>query len=211
MTDQLLLYAVTEFFLSLSPGPAVLLVISTSLNRGMRASLGAGLGILSVNVVYFALSAIGVGALIASSPTLALGLKIVGCGYLAWTALTIILEVRANAKLSANTQQPARRMTGLSGGFGTGFLRGFAIQASSIKNIMIFVAIIPQFVDPHAMILPQMLGLGLVSILVEAPVLLAYGFAAYKLSSLVGSRTANLLDLIAAALLIIVAGSVAII
>ena len=208
MSDQLFLYAVTEFFLSLSPGPAVLLVISISLNRGLGASLGAIVGILGVNMVYFALSAIGVGALIASSPTLGLVLKIAGCGYLAWTAVQIILEVRANR------QNPAPRPTLSSSkaqGFGQGLFRGTLIQASSIKNIMIFVAIIPQFINVHMPVLPQMVALGLISVLVEAPVLLAYGFAAYRLSSLVGSKTANILDLVSATLLIVVAGSVAMI
>ena len=95
MTDTLILFAITEFFLSLSPGPAVLLVVSTSLNRGFRPSTGSILGILSVNALYFSLSAIGVGAIIAASPSLALGLKVTGCLYLAFTALQIIREVRA--------------------------------------------------------------------------------------------------------------------
>ena len=76
---------------------------------------------------------------------------------------------------------------------------------------MIFLAIIPQFVDTHAPILPQMIALGAVSVLVEAPVLLVYGYAAFRLSRLVDQRAANILDLVAAALLILVAGSVAMI
>lgn len=208
MSDALLMFAVTEFFLSLSPGPAVLLVISVSLNRGLSASIGAILGILSVNIVYFALSAFGVGVIIASSPLLGLTLKLIGCGYLAWTALHILKDVRNNWRnRSSALITPRIKSQSLT----QGFVKGFAIQASSIKNIMIFVAIIPQFVDIHAPVVPQMIALGLVSVLVEAPVLLAYGFAAYRLSRVVGSKTANILDLVSAFLLILVAGSVAII
>ncbi|WP_319530776.1 LysE family translocator [uncultured Cohaesibacter sp.] len=215
MTNALILFAITEFFLSLSPGPAVLLVVSTSLNRGFRACAGSIFGILSVNILYFSLSAIGVGAVIASSPPLALGLKVAGCLYLAFTALQIIREVRAQDGQGEDTA-PFAASQRVQPGFGPsqlmrGFLRGFLIQSSSIKNIMIFLAIIPQFVDPHAPILPQTIALGAVSVLVEAPVLFVYGYAAFRLSRLMNQRAANILDLAAAALLIVVAGSVAMI
>ena len=206
MSDALLLFAITEFFLSLSPGPAVLLVVSISLNRGLSATLGAISGILSVNILFFSLSALGVGAVIASSPGLATGLKVVGCAYLAWTAWTIIKDVIAKRNSPDKGTLPNRTA---ARGFGNGFFKGFLIQASSIKNIMIFVAIIPQFVDMEAAILPQMIALGVVSVLVEAPILLAYGFAAYRLSRMVGGRTAHALDIVSAALLILVAGGVA--
>ena len=208
MTEALMLFAATEFFLSLSPGPAVLLVVSVSLNRGIGATLGTISGILAVNILFFTLSAFGVGAVIASSPTLGLVLKIVGCGYLAWIAFQTIREVYANWTSGGALSMERQTSTH---SWQQGFLKGFIIQASSIKNIMIFVAIIPQFVDPTLPILPQMVALGIVSVLVEAPVLLAYGFAAYRLSRLMNHRTANVLDLVSAALLIVVAGSVAII
>ncbi|PLW74926.1 LysE family translocator [Cohaesibacter celericrescens] len=206
MSDALLLFAVTEFFLSLSPGPAVLLIVSLSLNRGIGATIGAIAGILCVNLVYFSLSAVGVGAVIASSPVLGLVLKFIGCGYLAWTAFKIILDVRS--KQQNGTALP-RGSLPMAQSWRQGFFKGFLIQASSIKNIMIFVAIIPQFIDIHAEILPQMIALGIVSVVVEAPVLFAYGFAAYRLSRLMSNRAANALDLVSAALLIVVAGSVA--
>ncbi|SNY91741.1 Threonine/homoserine/homoserine lactone efflux protein [Cohaesibacter sp. ES.047] len=211
MTDALIMFAITEFFLSLSPGPAVLLVVSTSLNRGFRASIGTVFGILSVNILYFSLSAIGVGALIASSPSIALALKLTGCLYLAWTALQIILDVRAqNGGATPLMAQAATRRQGPAQ-MSRGFIRGFVIQSSSIKNIMIFIAIIPQFVDAHAPVLTQMVALGTVSVLVEAPVLFIYGYAAFRLARLVDQRAANILDLVSAVLLIVVAGSVAMI
>ena len=57
-----LLFALTEFFLSLSPGPAVFLVVSQGIRVGFRRSLAGTLGILSGNAIYFALSALGIGA-----------------------------------------------------------------------------------------------------------------------------------------------------
>ena len=52
-TQALVLFAVTEFFLSLAPGPAVFLVISKSLGGRFGAGLAVTAGILLVNVVFF--------------------------------------------------------------------------------------------------------------------------------------------------------------
>lgn len=63
----LLVFAVTEFVLSLTPGPAVLLVISQGMKTGFKSSLRGALGILTGNAIYFALSACGLGALLIAS------------------------------------------------------------------------------------------------------------------------------------------------
>lgn len=62
------LFAVTEAALCLSPGPAVLLVLSQGLARGTAASVWSNLGILAGNALYFAISATGLGALLLTSP-----------------------------------------------------------------------------------------------------------------------------------------------
>ena len=67
--ENWLLFLVTEIVLSMSPGPAVLLVISQSLRGGGWRGIWAALGILSANVIWFTLSAIGVGtAILAAGP-----------------------------------------------------------------------------------------------------------------------------------------------
>ena len=54
-----LLFAGTETVLCLTPGPAVLFVLSYGLACGGRASLWASAGVLAGNACYFALSALG--------------------------------------------------------------------------------------------------------------------------------------------------------
>ena len=94
-------FCVTEAVLCFTPGPAVLLVVSAALGRGLRASLGASLGILTANTLYFALSATGVAAAVVASRELFLVLKWSGAAYLVWLGLRMAFS---RAPREANAQ-----------------------------------------------------------------------------------------------------------
>jgi homoserine/homoserine lactone efflux protein len=57
-------FVVTEAVLCLTPGPAVLFVVSCGLARGGRAALWGNAGILSADTFYFIVSAFGLGAVL---------------------------------------------------------------------------------------------------------------------------------------------------
>ena len=165
---HLLLFAATELLLSLTPGPAVLLVISQGIRRGFRSSTRGAAGILTGNAIYFALSAAGLGALLLASKRVFDILQIAGAAYLALLGLKMLLfPSRAD---SPDAPAPDR-------GAGS-FMQGLLTQLANPKAIVFFTALLPQFVDPHAPIALQLVILGVISIVVELPVLLMYGFAA---------------------------------
>src|SRR6202035_3087037 len=83
------LCASMELVMCLTPGPAVLYVISSGLRAGARRSMFSNLGILAANAVYFALSATGVGALLVANYDLFRAIKWIGAAYL------IIIGARA--------------------------------------------------------------------------------------------------------------------
>lgn len=209
MTEALLLFAITELVLSLSPGPAVLLVMSQSLRGGGRAGIAAALGIALVNIFYFILSAIGLGAALVAAPTLFLIIKYAGAVYLCWTAYEIVRGMLNPGNPGAedlNSQQFGNTKSSLF----ASMWRGVLIQASSVKNIIIFVSIIPQFIDPSSDTLSQFIALCFVSFIVEFPVLVGYAFVTAQLTTMVKSgKTIKYLDGLSAAMLIGIAGSVA--
>lgn len=167
MIAHLLLFAATELLLSMTPGPAVLLVISQGIRRGYASSQRGAAGILAGNAIYFALSAMGLGALLIASKRVFDVLQILGAAYLILIGLRMLIRP---AKLEEQSVQEV----GSSGSF----LQGLLTQLSNPKAIVFFTALLPQFIDPARPIAMQLLILGVISIVVELPVLLLYGYAA---------------------------------
>jgi len=89
---SLLLFAGTEFVLSLTPGAAVLLVMSQGLRGGAKASLLGALGIIDGNAICFTVSALGLGALIMTSAVLLYAIKWAGAAYLIYLGAKMIRE-----------------------------------------------------------------------------------------------------------------------
>ena len=89
--DTYWLYLLTEAALSLSPGPAVMLVIAYGLTQGARRSLFAALGVLSANALYFAISATALGAVLIASRPFFITVKRLGAGYRGYLGTAALL------------------------------------------------------------------------------------------------------------------------
>jgi len=203
--DTYWLYVATEAALSLSPGPAVMLVIAYGLARGAHRSLWASLGILSANALYFALSASSLGALLVASQTFFLAIKWCGAAYLVYLGLAALLGQPSPITVS----KAAARGTSPS----AIYFSGLTLQLANPKTLVFFVAILPQFVDPRLPIGAQMLWLAAGSVIPEFFILAGYGFAASRAARLASDsrfarltdRTAGVLVLAAAAMVLSVA------
>jgi homoserine/homoserine lactone efflux protein len=173
--SHLLLFAATELLLSMTPGPAVLLVVSQGMRRGFASSRRGAAGILTGNAIYFALSAAGLGALLVASKRVFDVLQIAGAAYLVLMGLKMVLWPSRPADESPSRRDledsKTRRLDG-------SFVQGLFTQLANPKAIVFFTALLPQFVDASKPMTVQFVILGVTSILVELPVLLLYGFAA---------------------------------
>jgi threonine/homoserine/homoserine lactone efflux protein len=199
--DTYWLYVLTEMALSLSPGPAVMLVIAYGLARGARRSLWASLGILSANALYFALSASSLGALLVASQTFFLAIKWCGAAYLVYLGLAALLGQPSPITVS----KAAARGTSPS----AIYFSGLTLQLANPKTLVFFVAILPQFVDPQLPIGAQMLWLAAGSVIPEFFILAGYGFAASRAARLASdSRFARLTDRAAGVLVLAAAAMV---
>lgn len=169
-----LLFFATETALALTPGPAVLFVIGTGLRKGIRAALGANLGILAANTIYFVASALGLGLVLKTAEPLFVAIKWVGAAYLVWLGISALL---------AKPQAPAEPGTGpVAGRFRDAFRAALLLQLGNPKAILFFTALLPQFVAPDSSwsVALQILVLGVTSIVSEFFVLWAYGALAAR-------------------------------
>ena len=87
-TSTWLFYVAAVFVLTVTPGPSVLMCISTSVNMGPRKALIASLGSTTAIVAIMVLSALGLGAALAASDLLFTALKWLGAAYLAYLGIT---------------------------------------------------------------------------------------------------------------------------
>lgn len=214
--DTLLLFIITETLLSLTPGPAVLLVLGLSVRHGFRIGFAATLGIIATNAVYFTLAALGVGAMILASAALFTIIKWVGAAYLAYLGFNMLKPLvkslrarKCEEELAINVEQASRAVRNESRNFRRSFIRGLTLQASNPKNIAFFVAILPQFITPGENVGQQLIILGVASVLLEFPVLMFYGLASAKSAALMKERVIEWIEGIAGCILIFMGGALA--
>jgi len=170
--DTYWLYVLAESALSLSPGPAVTLVIAYGLTLGARRSIPATLGILAANAFYFALSATSLGAVLVASRTFFTVVKWVGAAYLVTLGVRALFGHHSPITISRpSSDKAAPRAV---------FLSGLTLQLANPKTLIFFVAILPQFVDPRLPIGVQMLWLAAGSVIPEFFILLGYGYLAAR-------------------------------
>jgi homoserine/homoserine lactone efflux protein len=196
MTWQIWLAFVTiEAVLCITPGPAVLFVLSQAIQRGPAKSIWGIGGILGANAMYFALSATSLGAVIVASYKLFFLIKWLGAAYL------IYLGVRSFLGRSSITSLPESIDDSRSG---PRILRdGFFLQAANPKALLFFTAILPQFIDADRNVVFQILVLGISSFVVEFFVLSAYAqLAGRALATARSPRFEKLTNRVAGSLLI---------
>jgi threonine/homoserine/homoserine lactone efflux protein len=168
-----LLFTITETVLCLTPGPAVLLVLSMSLTRGWRPGVQASVGILVANLLYFGLSATSLGAILLASWELFVLIKWLGAAYLIWLGLKTFFTSRDAVRPVAESPTPLR--TGMRT-----LLHGVVAQGANPKALLFFTALLPQFVNPAAPLVPQIALLAVTSVLIEFGVLTGYAVLASR-------------------------------
>ena len=140
------------------PGPSLLFTIGRALTVGRRDALlsvvGNGLGLLAqVGCV-----ALGLGAVVATSATAYLAVKLLGAAYVVWLGVQAIRH-RADARLA----MLATAGSGPRPRPGTAVRIGFTVGVTNPKTLVFFTAFLPQFVDPGAGHAPlQLAALGVV-------------------------------------------------
>ena len=154
--DLLWLFFVTACLLAVAPGPDNIFVLTQSLAYGSRAGLLVILGLCTGLVLHTTLVTLGLAALIASSDSLLLMIKLIGAAYLLYLAWQHWQASR----------QPQAKAAALKLGGWQLYRRGIIMNATNPKVGMFFLAFLPQFVDvSHGPVSRQIVILGMLFIL----------------------------------------------
>jgi threonine efflux protein len=119
----------------ISPGPAIMAIISTSMTQGRKAGMTISLGIFAGSLTWACAAALGLATILQTYAIALELLKIFGGLYLLYLAYKAFRAVRANPDLP--TQAVAREAT-----FKSLVLRGYAIHVTNPKAIFAWLAII---------------------------------------------------------------------
>ncbi|WP_259781676.1 LysE family translocator [Aestuariispira ectoiniformans] len=136
------------FVVIMIPGPLSMLMVVSTLRRGMVRSLPAFAGGVTASTALLITSASGLGALILASENLFLALKYAGAAYLIYLAVKTWRAPVEDADGQAGPSPRAGRIAL--------FLQAFTLGVSNPKDILFFVAFLPQFVDPARDLVPQL-------------------------------------------------------
>ena len=171
---------------------------------------------MATNAVFFTLAALGLGAAIIASHTLFTLIKWIGAAYLVYLGVQMIIPLikrylnRKNADGQViDLEEASQQVKNIKQDFRRSFWKGFVLQGSNPKNIVFFVAILPQFINPEAHVASQLFILGVVSVLLELPILAFYGLASSKSAAIMKESLIEWIEGIAGGLLITMGGLLA--
>lgn len=167
-----LLFSSAALIVILIPGPLSLLMVSNSLNYGLRRSLPAFIGGVSASICLLSASALGLGALLLASEQLFGLLKIAGALYLFYLAWQSWQASRQAAKPISAEEQP------VNPGFRAMFWKAFGLGASNPKDILFFAAFLPQFISAERPMLGQLLVMIATWAVLDLSCKLFYGLSA---------------------------------
>jgi threonine/homoserine/homoserine lactone efflux protein len=137
-THTLLLFSATVLPLVCTPGPDILFIASQAMSGGTPAGLRATTGVLCGYCVHSFLVALGLAAVVAASPVLFEAIRWVGITYLIYLASKLIRAALRSGELVV----PQGQVTNQLG-------KGFLTSLLNPKGMMVYVAILPQFMDRH--------------------------------------------------------------
>ncbi|HET9596285.1 MAG TPA: LysE family translocator, partial [Anaeromyxobacteraceae bacterium] len=138
---KLALFTAAALALIVTPGPAVLYIVTRSVSQGRRAGFLSALGVGLGNAVHAAACAGGLAAVLASSELAFAAVKWLGAGYLVVLGISK-LAGRGGAGLSQDAAAAPRAADRAV------FGQGLAVAVLNPKTALFFIAFLPQFVDP---------------------------------------------------------------
>ena len=166
--DQLIPFLIGSVLVTVVPGADMALVMRQVLVGGVTLADRTVAGNITGLVVHGAALAVGLSALLVASATAYTSVKLAGAGYLCFLGIQTLRSARrphAPAAPERGSHLPSRRRA---------FAYGLVNTILNPKPALFFLTFVPQFVDEHRAVLPQMVFFVGVHVVLGLVWLLAY-------------------------------------
>jgi len=167
-----ILFAMTTTVVVFSPGPAAITIAAQGSANGVKYALFGVLGVACANVVYFVMSATGIASLIIASNMIFTIIKWIGVAYLVYLGLSAILSQSGGLQISQGKKHKPVTL----------FSKGFVVEFANPKALLYFAAILPQFISLDRDIIPQILIMGLTTIVIDLTAYTSYAFLGHRMT-----------------------------
>nr|WP_284503900.1 LysE family translocator [Caballeronia sp. GAWG2-1] len=165
-----------------SPGPNAMLVVRNTVRYGLYAALFTVSGNLCSRFVMASGVMLGLSALLNASPWLVIGLRLAGALYLIWLGIRAMRGQGPQAAVTHVTphvRQPCLRI----------FVEAATVSLVNPNTLGFFAAAVPQLVDLHTPILPQLATLIAIDTTVVLTVMSTYAFVTHAVHRRITSHS----------------------
>ena len=185
-------------FMFITPGTPRIVIISYSMNYGVKKCVWTALGDVTANIIQATLVIFVIGSFISDNPKLLNTFKWVGIVYILYLAY----DIYKSRPKSINSDEK----------FGKSFLSffkdGFLVAGTSPKAWMFFPFIFPQFIDFNSNYVAQFIILITTYVILDFLSLIGYAILANKMITWVKAN-AKVINTISACVLIVIAAIIA--
>ena len=136
----LALFAVAAFLLAVVPGPAVVYIVTQSIDGGRIAGLASAAGIGTGGLVHVMFAAVGLSALLLRSAVAFEVVKYAGAAYLIVMGIRRLMEKDVLPDPEVSHERSLWRL----------YRQGVVVNVLNPKTALFFFAFLPQFVNPDA-------------------------------------------------------------
>tara|TARA_B100000686_G_scaffold270570_1_gene286984 strand:- start:206 stop:814 length:609 start_codon:yes stop_codon:yes gene_type:complete len=188
------LYVQLLLFLFITPGPPRVIIVSHTINYGLKRSMWTAVGDVSANALQATLVTFVIGSLLVDNPEIFTYLKWIGIAYILYLAYETF-SIKTKAIGSENKTSKS---------IFSFYRDGFLVAGLSPKALLVFATIFIQFIDFNGNVFSQFLILTLTWVILDFSSLMVYGFAAGKIANWLKGNP-RFLNTISACVLVVIA------
>ncbi len=185
-------------FMFITPGTPRIVVISYSMNYGVKKCVWTALGDVTANIIQATLVIFVIGSFISDNPKLLNTIKWIGIIYILYLAYDIYKSRPKNINSDKKSEK----------NFLSFYKDGFLVAGTSPKAWMFFPFIFPQFIDFNSNYVAQFIILITTYVILDFLSLIGYAILANKMITWVKAN-AKIINTISACVLIVIAAIIA--